>query len=345
MARWIRMSMACSIRQPEGVAESPSQARPRLRLLVVLAWIGLVLLLVALDRTTAALMVLLFGMALPLVFARSAPPEDNLLALLLALGAGVVAGTELVFLRDFLAGGDWYRMNTLFKFSVPAWLLLGIACGVMLPRLWHELSRLPGWLAALWRSALVLAVLAGLLFLPLGIPARVKDRFPGARPPIGTLNGMDYMTVGRLAWPDAKHEIDLAYDYLAIRWLLDHVTGTPVVAEAPAGGYMVDGQSVTADYYRAGGLRVASFTGLPTFVGQHQYEQRPGDQVGQRTQLGQEFFATTDIARTRELMRQLRVGYVYVGPLERIFSGRKACASSMRWSRRVIWSLPTGISR
>ena len=110
----------------------------------MLAWIGLVLLLVALDRTTAALMALLLGMALPLVFTRSAPPEDNLLALLLALGAGVVAGTELVFLRDFLAGGDWYRMNTLFKFSVPAWLLLGIACGVMLPRLWHELSRLAG---------------------------------------------------------------------------------------------------------------------------------------------------------------------------------------------------------
>jgi len=80
---------------------------------------------------------------------------------------------------------------------------------------------------------------------------------------------------------------------------------------------MVDGQSVTADYYRAGGLRAASFTGLPTFVGQHQYEQRPGDQVGQRTQVGQEFFATTDMERARELMRQLRVGYVYVGPLER----------------------------
>jgi uncharacterized membrane protein len=302
----------------QDVVESSSQARPRLRLLGVLAWIGLVLLLVALDRTTAGLMLLLLGMALPIVFARSAPPEDNLLALLLALGAGVVAGTELVFLRDFLAGGDWYRMNTLFKFSVPAWLLLGTACGVMLPRLWHELSRLPAWVAALWRSALVLAVLAGLLFLPLGVPARVQDRFPGARPPIGTLNGMDYMTVGRLAWPDANHEIDLAYDYLAIRWLLDHVTGTPVVAEAPAGGYTVDGQSVTADYYRAGGLRAASFTGLPTFVGQHQYEQRPGDQVGQRTQLGQEFFETTDIGRTRELMRQLRVGYIYVGPLERM---------------------------
>ena len=141
------------------------------------------------------------------------------------------------------------------------------------------------------------------------------------------------MTVGRLAWPDAQHEIDLAYDYLAIRWLLDHVTGTPVVAEAPAGGYMVDGQSVTADYYRAGGLRAASFTGLPTFVGQHQYEQRPGDQVGQRTQVGQEFFATTDIARARELMRQLRVGYVYVGPLERLLFRPESSAQVRRAGR------------
>ena len=72
------------------------------------------------------------------------------------------------------------------------------------------------------------------------------------------------------------------------------------------------------DYYRAGGLRVASMTGFPTFVGQHQYEQRPGDQVGRRFDLGNEFFATTDLARARELMQELRVGYVYVGQLERL---------------------------
>ncbi len=100
--------------------------------------------------------------------------------------------------------------------------------------------------------------------------------------------------------------------------MLDNVTGTPVIAEAPAGGYDVSGQSVGYDYYRAGGLRVASLTGFPTFVGQHQYEQRPGDQVGPRFEQGKEFFATTDIARARELMRDLRVGYIYVGALERI---------------------------
>jgi uncharacterized membrane protein len=69
-------------------------------------------------------------LALPLVFRRGAAAGEAFLALLLSLGLGIVAGTELVYLRDFLQGGDWYRMNTLFKFSVPAWILLGLAGGV-----------------------------------------------------------------------------------------------------------------------------------------------------------------------------------------------------------------------
>ncbi len=304
----------------EPVLESQVEPASRLRagLIAVLSLAGIVLALAVMDRPTAAIMVIPTILALPLIFRRSMTAEQNFVALLLALGTAVVAGTELVYLRDFLQGGDWYRMNTLFKFSVPAWLFLGLACGVMLPRLWDGLTCVPPWARQLWRAAAACLILSGLLFLPLGTQARVKDRFPNARPPIGTLNGMDYMTVGVLDWPSEQHKIDLAYDYLAIQWLLDHVEGTPIIAEAPAGGYAVDGQSVTADYYRAAGLRVASFTGLPTFVGQHQYEQRPAEQVSQRFDLGTEFFTTTDIARARALARGLRVGYVYVGQLERI---------------------------
>jgi len=169
-----------------------------------------------------------------------------------------------------------------------------------------------------WRVAAGLLLFAGSFFLVLGTPARVANRFPGSRPAFGTLDGSAYMTTGRYNWPDDKHTIELYYDYQAIHWLLDHVQGTPVVAEAPAGGYDAAGQSVGYDYYRAGGLRVASLTGLPTFVGQHQYEQRPGSDVGERTMLGQEFFFTQDLGRTRALIKQMHVGYIYVGQLERI---------------------------
>ena len=300
-------------------ADPAPRARPGGRLLLILALIAALLTLAAMDRPAAALMALPAGLALPLAFRRRSSAADSFIALLLAVAAAVVTGTELIYLRDFLEGGDWYRMNTLFKFSAPAWLLFGLACGALLPRLWQSgLSPGRPFINLVWRVASAGLIVAGLLFLPLGTVARVRDRFPERQPPLGTLNGMDYMTVGTLYWPNAERSIDLAFDYLAIRWLLDHVSGTPIIAEAPAGNYTVAGESVTADYYRAGGLRVASFTGFPTLVGQHQYEQRPADQVGPRTQLAQELFQTTDLARARDLLAELRVGAVYVGPLERL---------------------------
>jgi YYY domain-containing protein len=317
------------------------QAQGKLLSTCLLVLLGITVLLIALDRPTAALLAVPFGLAVCFMFRRRIPAEDAFLFLLLAMGLGVVAGTELFYLRDFLEGSEWYRMNTLFKFGIPAWLFLGLAAGVMLPRVWNVLSRGwaafgrrpvvatdvrefnsrtsgPAWLRVPWQVITILLLAAGLAFLPLGIPSRVRDRFPGPRPAIGTLDGTAYMTVGRYNWPTPAHPIELAYDYLAIHWLLDHVTGTPVVAEAPAGGYEVAGEEVGYDYYRAGGLRVASLTGFPTFLGQHQFEQRPAEQIWPRAEEGQEFFRTTDLARARELMRDLNVGYVYVGTLERI---------------------------
>ena len=284
----------------------------------MLALLGGLALLAGAGRPTAAIAALPLCLALPLAFRRKSSAGEAIVALLLALGLSIIAGTELVYLRDFLAGGDWYRMNTLFKFSVPAWLFLALAGGVMLPVVWAAAGRAPAWIGAPIRAALGVMLAGGLVFLVVGVPARVDDRFPGARPPLGTLDGTAYMTVGRYTWPGGEHVIQLAPEREAIRWLLDNVTGTPVIAEAPAGGYEVDGLPVGYDYYRAGGLRVASLTGFPTFVGQHQYEQRPGDQVGRRFDQGKEFFTTTNLARARELMETLRVGYIYVGQLERL---------------------------
>jgi uncharacterized membrane protein len=296
----------------------PTPPYNRRNLIALLGLLGGLALLAGAGRPTAAITVLPLCLALPLAFRRKASAGEAAVALLLALGLSIIAGTELVYLRDFLAGGDWYRMNTLFKFSVPAWLFLALAGGVMLPVVWAAAARAPRWIGVPIRAMLGVMLAGGLVFLVVGIPARVDDRFPGARPPLGTLDGTAYMTVGRYTWPSGEHAIQLAPEREAIRWLLDNVTGTPVIAEAPAGGYEVDGLPVGYDYYRAGGLRVASLTGFPTFVGQHQYEQRPGDQVGRRFDQGKEFFSTTDIARARVLLKDLHVGYVYIGELERL---------------------------
>lgn len=286
-------------------------------LFALLALIGVLAVLAALGRPTAALALLPSCLLLPAIFDRRLPAEQNFVALAVALALAVIAGTELVYVRDFLEGGEWYRMNTLFKFSTPAWLLLGAAGGPMLCRTWAAARRGPLALGVVWQGAMVVLLVSSLSFLAAGVRARVDDRFPGRWPPFGTLDGTAYMAVSSYAWPDAANVIDLAYEREAIRWLLANVRGTPVVAEAPAGWYTVDGQPQGYDYYRAGGLRVASLTGLPTLLGAHQGEQRSGAQVGQRSADGQALFATTDIAWARALLRDLRVGYVYIGHLER----------------------------
>ena len=223
-------------------------------------------------------------------------------------------------------------MNTLFKFYIQAWVILGVAAGSALPWLFDLTQRrkgakeekggkgfgattVMGWG---WRVALGILLGLGLVFLVLGTKSRVNDRFPGPRPPRTTLDGMAYMSVGEYHWPDARHLIELRYDYDAIRWLQEHVTGTPVVAEPPASWYQVDGKNVGYDYYRAGGLRVGSMTGLPILLGQHQGEQRYGWQVGQREQIAREFWETTDAERAWRIAEELHIDYVYVGPLERI---------------------------
>jgi YYY domain-containing protein len=306
---------------------APSAGRAdRLRVVGLLVLLALAALLAVLQRPAAALAAVPFVLMTQVALRRWVASEEAFLSVLAALGLGILVGLELVYVRDFLDGGDWYRMNTVFKFSMPAWLFLGLSLGVLLGRRWElqcttgaaEGPRRQGLRDTLWRLAVICMLIAGSVFILFGVQARVRDRFPGRRPAIGTLDGTAFMTVGTYTWPDPDHVVELAYEYQAIHWMLDHLQGSPVVAEAPAGGYQVEGAFQGYDYYRAGGLRVSSLTGFPTFVGQHQNEQRPGEEVSRRFELGQEFFRTEDIGRTWELASQLGVDLIYVGALERI---------------------------
>lgn len=249
-------------------------------------------------------------------------------ALLFFTGLLVALGVEIFYLKDFLCGcgpglfnrqhGEYYRMNTLFKFYIQVWVLLGLAAAAALPELWAAVNRWrSGWRPA-WQGVFGFLLALGLVFPIVGTASRVDDRFPPPVPPRNTLDGMAFMRVGRYTWPNPSHVIELRYDYEAIRWLQDRVTGTPVLAEAPASWYTVDGEHVGYDYYRAGGLRASSLTGLPTFLGQHQGEQRFGEQTGPREALGREFWETTDLARLRQIIAELHVDYIYIGQLERI---------------------------
>jgi uncharacterized membrane protein len=277
------------------------------------------------------LAICLLGMALssPLLLRANIHGELSTVfaALVTFTGFALLGGTQVLYVRDFLQDGDWYRMNTLFKFFIQVWVLWGVGAAIAFVQIWQatapSISRwrtqrtvdgagdgtevqVAVWsVGIVWRS-LAIFLLAGSLAYPLlGTPARLSQRLVGWRPPVGTLDGMAFMEQGSYTWPDDSHRIELGYDYDAIRWLLANVRGNLVIAEA-----------AEVDYYRAGGTRIASFTGLSGLLGKHENEQRSGSQVGQRHGLMREFWDTSDISRTLDIAHELDIALVYVGQLE-----------------------------
>jgi YYY domain-containing protein len=298
---------------------------------------------------------LLLWVWLALLFLLRPEPDagQTFAGLLVFTGLLLLLGVEFFFLRDFLGGSSYYRMNTLFKFYIQVWVMLGIAAAYLMVGLWNGRpgeahpgsgakaarpyqapSMAWGWRHSLlnwaWQVAVTLLLVAVLVYPAMGTPVRVRDRFDHS-PPASTLDGMAYMTAGTLVWPQDNH-IELKYDYDAIRWLQANVKGTPVLAEAKIG------------YYREGGMRVASYTGLPLPLGGlHQNEQRWPDQVGQRDGLYMEFWNTPDPARAWQLIQELDILYIYIGQLEQTLYNPQLTGSLMQWG--VTFYAPDGIGK
>ena len=261
----------------------------------------------------------LVGLSLVFLLRREPSAGPTFVGLLVFTGLALLLGVEIFYLRDFLGGSPYYRMNTLFKFYIQVWVMLGIAAAYLVVTLWERAAAWRrAWLGLVWQGGMSLLIMAALVYPLLGTPSRVHDRF-AQPPPIGTLDGMAYMTTGKLMWPQ-DNVIDLWYDYQAIRWLQANVEGTPVVAEAKIG------------YYREGGMRVSSYTGLPTPLGGlHQSEQRWPEQIGQRDGLYMEFWNTDDPARAWQLIQTLDISYIYLGQLEQTLYNPKLTGTLMQW--------------
>ena len=274
------------------------------RLAVALPTLTAGIALALLGAETLGLLMPLLAGAMWLALTQRECAEAALRHALIALALAILAGVEVVYLRDFLDGSEWSRMNTVFKFHLQAWVLLGIALGGSWPRLWQGLKGL-GWVGGTLRGVLSTLGAVALLYPLLATPVRIAERMPYGEPPRWTLDGIAFMETGAYDWPDEHNRIELRHDLQVIRWLQAQAPGNAVVAEAPIG------------YYREGGLRIASFTGLPTLVGMHQGEQRPWTQVTPRQQDAEVIYTSAEPQRVAEVLARLRVRYVYWGQLER----------------------------
>ena len=206
-------------------------------------------------------------------------------------------------------------MNTLFKFFSQVWVMWGIAAAIAVPRIWN------GWVTGrrgrlrsdpagravrwAWAAAFALLLFASLVYPILGTPTRLDTRMVGWRPPIGTLNGLDFMRQSAYTLPEGDYPIELSYEYDALQWLLRNVPGNRTILE-----------SSQTDYYRYFGTKIASYTGLSTLKGMHEQEQRYPEDVGYRDGLLREIWDTGDVARTQQIIDELRIDLIYVGQLE-----------------------------
>ena len=224
----------------------------------------------------------------------------------------VLVSLCLVIGLDFLrVEGDIDRLNSIFKFYLQVWVMLGIASAYLLWRLFRTQRRFLPRIRSIrrgWKVSLAVLVLSAAIYPVLGTQDRLRDRFAGYVTPL-TLNGVAFME-GTAYREHSGDVIDLASDYEGIRWMQMNVEGSPIVLEG-----------VTPSY-RWGG-RVAMYTGLPSVIGWqwHQEQQRWGYayEVGRRFSDVERIYSTHDSEAALELIRKYGVEYVYLGHLERIY--------------------------
>lgn len=258
-----------------------------LRTILGLAAMLGVLVAYLLGNAVLVLLILLGALAFAAVY-RAEDPADRAPFLLLFGALVALALCELVYLKDPY-GDRLYRMNTVFKLYLQAWMLLAVAAAWCL----QQLAALRGPVqlpARLGLATMAVFAAAGCVY-----PLSMSVTRMTLRPIPNTLDGLEYL---QREHPD---------DFGAIDWLRRHVDGMPVVLEASGNPY---------SYY----ARVSSNTGLPTIMGwaNHEGLWRSHDRaVRDREAEVRRIYEANSLDDVREALHRYAVRYVVVGELER----------------------------
>jgi uncharacterized membrane protein len=205
--------------------------------------------------------------------------------------------------------GDIGRMNTVFKFYLQVWELFALSASVALAWVASDLDRwLPAW-RRIWIVLAGVALFLAALYPLAATPTKIKDRMAEDAP--HSLNGMAFMPYATRF--ELYETFALAEDYRAIRWIQEHVEGSPVIVEANVPEYRW-------------GSRFTIYSGLPGVLGWnwHQRQQRivTGDErVFSRSEAITDFYLTREVGQAQEFLERYNVKYVILGRLERIYYG------------------------
>ncbi len=228
-----------------------------------------------------------------------------------AVGLGLLSVIEIVFLADDLIGGDFERMNTVFKFDFQAWTLLLLAAVAMLAVIFERWRATPAGYQTAIPCLLIVSVTLSLFYPLFGTPARLRQRMPPT--PVGAgLDGFAWMATGSVPADQFNNSgsgepVFFADDLTLIRWLNATITGTPVIAEASIGPY------------RGNGSRISSATGLPTIIGWERHEEQQRDRLllPARVDDVRRIYTSSEPAAVQQVLDRYHVRYIVVGEVER----------------------------
>jgi YYY domain-containing protein len=284
------------------------------------------------DLILAALVIVLLTLVVQQVWVmlpNQTPPWKDVTILWLALPLALWAAVLLLFRHGisdmkrlvlFMTGtglfltmmvelvvvaGDIGRMNTIYKFGIQSWVLLGISAAASFGWLMLELRKwLPGW-RAIWQLMATILIIGAALFLPVAGLNKMRDRWVNTAP--HTLDSMDYMQYAR--YSEFGRDFSTAEDYRAILWMQENIQGSPVIVEAAPAGVQYTWLS-----------RFSIYTGLPSVVGWQWHEQQQrvnfSGQVIQRGVDVDNFYNTTDINYAVNFLNKYNVRYIIIGQLE-----------------------------
>ncbi|MDD1676441.1 MAG: DUF2298 domain-containing protein [Methanomicrobiales archaeon] len=200
--------------------------------------------------------------------------------LLVAVGLVIIIVCEIVYLKDNM-GELYYRMNTVFKCYLPAWILMGTGISLMIGKWWTERN------CDLHLPTRVIAIIAVIILLVTPLVLHLDYGFGG-------------MTLDGLAYVETMHPEDAA----ALPFLRN-LSSPEILIEAEGGDYT---------YFS----RISSFTGIPAVIGMpfHEYMWRGNTaRVSERVADIREIYENP--SRTVPLMQKYNATLLYVGPAER----------------------------
>jgi YYY domain-containing protein len=220
---------------------------------------------------------------IPLIYFLARKHHD-LSDILACIGLSLLIFCEIFYLKDNM-GDTYFRMNTIFKCYLPAWIILGIASTTMVGK-WLSESRLIPVISARNMTIITITIVGLLFIIPFIIPFTMSYG-------TGSLDGLAYLK--------DTH----AGDYGGVTYLRT-LQGDERIVEAEGGDYT---------YYS----RISSFTGIPAIIGMpfHEYMWRSDDTGWFSTRPQDIKSIYEEPEKTVMLMKKYNATLLYVGDAER----------------------------